>query len=47
MHDTDLYRQILGLTPPWAVTTVVLDLTSQTVTVMVDPGGGPFVCPEC
>jgi transposase len=47
MHDTELYRQILGLLPPWTVTTVALDLTSQTVSVTVDPGPGPFACPEC
>ena len=47
MHDTELYRQILGLTPPWTVATVALDLTSQTVTVTVAPGPGPFPCPDC
>lgn len=38
MHDTELYRQILGLTPPWTVTSVALDLMSKTVTIPVDSG---------
>lgn len=47
MHDTELYRQILGLPPPWTVTRVALDLASKTVIITVDSGSGPFVCPEC
>jgi len=26
MRDTDLYKAILGLTPPWTVVTVDLDI---------------------
>jgi transposase len=47
MRDVELYRAILGLTPPWTVVSVELDVTGQQVVVQVDAGGGPFACPEC
>jgi transposase len=47
MRDTDLYKAILGLTPPWTVVTVDLDIKGQQVTITVDAGEGPFPCPEC
>jgi transposase len=47
MRDIDLYRAILGLTPPWTVVDVELDVKGQDVTVRVDAGEGPFPCPEC
>ena len=47
MRDVELYRAILGLTPPWTVVSVDLDVHDQQVTVRVDPGPGPFPCPEC
>src|SRR5215510_10491348 len=47
MRDVELYRAILGLTPPWTVVSVELDVTGQRVVVQVDAGGGPFACPEC
>ena len=47
MRDTDLYKAILGLTPPWTVATVDLDVKTQQVTITVDAGAGPFPCPEC
>jgi transposase len=47
MRDIELYRAILGLTPPWTVAAVNLDVAGQQVVVQVDPGPGPFGCPEC
>ena len=47
MRDVELYRAILGLTPPWTVVSVELDVPGQRVVVQVDAGGGPFACPEC
>ena len=43
----ELYRQILGLTPPWTVVSVTLDVPAEEVVVQVDAGPGPFACPEC
>ena len=42
MRDIELYRAILGLTPPWTVANVELDVQGQQVVVQVDPGPGPF-----
>lgn len=47
MRDVELYRTILGLTPPWTVVEVTLDVKGQHVTVQVHAGDGPFPCPEC
>jgi len=46
MRDTELYRAILGLTPPWTVGSVELGLPAGQVIVRVDAGAGPFACPE-
>ena len=47
MRDIELYRTILGLTPPWTVVSVDLDVKGQQVVVKVEAGPGPFRCPEC
>lgn len=47
MRDVELYKAILGLTPPWTVVDVKLDVKGQQVTVQVQTGDGPFPCPEC
>jgi hypothetical protein len=47
LRDIELYRAILGLSAPWTVVSVDLDIKGQQVTVRVDPGPGPFPCPEC
>ncbi len=47
VRDVDLYATILGLTPPWTVVAVDVDIKGEQVTVKVDPGPGPFPCPEC
>jgi predicted RNA-binding Zn-ribbon protein involved in translation (DUF1610 family) len=47
MRDIELYRAILGLPAPWTVASVDLDVKGQQVVVRVEPGPGPFPCPEC
>jgi transposase len=47
MRDVELYRTILGLTPPWTVVTVAVEVKRQEILVKVDAGPGPFPCPEC
>jgi len=47
MRDVELYRALLGLTAPWTVATVDVDLPGQRVVVRVDAGAGPYPCPEC
>ena len=47
MRDVELYATILGLTPPWKVVGVEVDIPGEQVTVKVDAGPGPFPCPEC
>ena len=48
MDSTELYRQLLGLTQPWAVERVNLNVAKQQVDVYVDhPRGTRFCCPEC
>src|SRR5262245_43444482 len=46
MRDVELYRALLGLTAPWTVTSVDVDLPGQRVVVRVDAGAGPYRCPE-
>jgi len=47
MRDVELYRALLGLTAPWTVAGVEVDLTGQRVVVRVEAGAGPYPCPEC
>ena len=47
MRDVELYRALLGLTAPWTVAGVDVDLKGQRVVVRVDAGAGPYPCPEC
>ena len=48
MDSVELYRQLLGLTAPWAVERVELDIAMQHVEVYVGHGGGErFACPDC
>src|SRR5215831_16275175 len=47
MRDVELYRALLGLTAPWTVASVDVDLPGQRVVVRVDPGAGPYPCAEC
>ncbi len=48
MRDTTLYQHLLGLTEPWAVERVELDLEKGRVDVWVEhPKGLSWACPEC
>lgn len=48
MDSVELYRQLLGLTAPWTVERVKLDVAKQHVEVHVGhPAGQRFACPEC
>jgi transposase len=48
MNDKQLYEQLLGLSDPWEVTAVDLDVENQTVQVHVAPtAGSKLSCPEC
>jgi transposase len=48
MDSVELYRQLLGLTAPWTVERVELDMAKQHVEVHVGhPAGQHFACPEC
>jgi transposase len=47
MRDIELYRALLGLTAPWSVAGVDVDLKGQRVVVRVEAGAGPFPCPAC
>ncbi len=47
MRDIELYRALLGLSAPWAVVGVDVDMREQRVVVRVEAGSGPYPCPEC
>ena len=48
MQDIDLYRQLLGLTPPWTVIRVELQVKEQRVEVWAGHADGArWTCPEC
>lgn len=48
MDSVELYRQLLGLTTPWTVERVELDIAKQHVEVHVGHATGQlFACPEC
>jgi transposase len=47
MRDVELYRALLGLTAPWTVAGVDVDMKGQRVVVRVEAGPGPYSCPEC
>ena len=48
MDSVELYRHLLGLTTPWTVERVEMDLARQHVEVYVEhPAGHRFGCPEC
>src|SRR5690349_17597173 len=48
MESKELYRHLLGLSEPWTVAQVELDMTKQQVDVYVDhPSGIHFACPKC
>lgn len=48
MRDAELYQQLLGLSPPWAVTRVALDIEAQRVDVWAEAEPGTmWPCPVC
>ena len=48
MRDIDLYRHLLGLTPPWTVARVELNVKEQKVDVWAEHASAElFPCPEC
>ena len=48
MHDTELYRYLLGLEKPWNVECVKLDLKNQRVDVWATHAEGlQWPCPAC
>ena len=48
MQDIELYKRILGITPPWVVSDVRLELKERDVTVVVSYDSSiPVACPSC
>ena len=47
MNDIELYQNILGVIPPWIVTSVNLDLKKKAITVHVEYRGDDPRCPVC
>jgi len=48
MRDKDLYAAILGIQPPWQVTSVALDPEGEEVRVVIEAVQGTrFPCPQC
>lgn len=48
MRDTELYRHLLGLTPPWTVARVELNVNEQKVDVWAEHDADhAWSCPEC
>ena len=48
MHDIELYTKVLGVKPPWMVSSVQLDLKQRTVTISVSyDNSEPVAYPVC
>lgn len=47
MRDRDLYRQILGIEPPWSVEDVQLSTENREVTVQLANAERQLPCPKC
>ena len=48
MQDKELYQHILGLTSPWTVSEVKLNMQDEEIQVRVEhPVGAKFCCQEC
>jgi transposase len=48
MQDKELYQHLLGLTAPWPLSEVKLDMQSQEIHVKAEPPRGTkFCCPDC
>jgi transposase len=48
MQDTAFFTQIIGITPPWLISKVILDKENRRVDIYIDHSAGfAFPCPEC
>ena len=48
MHDTELYRHLLGLESPWSVARVEVGVKEQKVSVWAEHAeNARWACPEC
>lgn len=47
MHDRDLYAKILGISDPWRVVDVELDVAAKSVSIFLEYEGSELPCPEC
>lgn len=48
MHDSELYRILLGVEAPWKITGVEMDAKAETITVRVELApGARLACPDC
>ena len=47
MNDTQLYEQILGLTPPWRVAGVTLKKDLRQIEIEVVCDETVWACPKC
>ena len=48
MDSTELYSQLLGVTAPWTVQRVAMDIHGLSVDVFLEHTGRTrFACPEC
>ncbi|MBK6688356.1 MAG: ISL3 family transposase [Deltaproteobacteria bacterium] len=47
MRDRELYAKIMGISTPWSVEDVEVDLAGEKVLVKVACKDGPLPCPEC
>ncbi len=47
MQDRQLYEQILGISSPWSVERVELELDAEEVHVFLKHGEADWACPEC
>jgi transposase len=47
MEDRELYRHLLGISAPWSVSKVELDLKGQRVDVWTEHSDTSWPCPEC
>ena len=48
MDDTELYTKLLGITPPWRVTQVTVNMAAERIDVWVEEAPGTkFHCAAC
>lgn len=47
MRDRELYAKIMGISTPWSVEDVEVDVAGEKVLVKVVCKDGPLPCPEC